>query len=84
MGLSASDRKEIEEIVRVVFAQEFRKITPEITAGFVEAIDWYTENLAAIFEALDKKHELIAGEFREKIMQMMETPAHKRVDGFKR
>lgn len=84
MSLSASDRKEIEEIVRIVFRQEFQSVSKDIAAGCVEAIDWYTDNLAQIFESLNTKNEKVYGEFREKILRMMETPAEKRVEGFKR
>jgi hypothetical protein len=83
MSLNASERREIEEIVRVVVRSEFQRMAKDISTGFAEAIDWYTENVATIMLSGNDKNEAWAAEMRAKIERMYaEAPQRKAVSGF--
>lgn len=85
MALTSAERKEIEEIVRTVFVTEWRNVSYEITAGFVEAIDWYSNNLAQIMEEQNAKSSTWVEQMKAKIeAKVAERRQSNPVSGFGR
>jgi hypothetical protein len=80
MSLSHSERKELEELVDMVLSVRLRQMQEGIVKGFVEALDWYSDNLANIFEARNKTLDT---EFKAFMERFREKPLKETAVGFK-
>lgn len=75
MSLSNAERLEITEIVDTVFRVHFDQLKKEIIGGYIEVMDWYTDNLAKLLMAQNAEYEKL-------IARMREAPNRPTVKGF--
>lgn len=81
MSLNDSDRRDIAEVLNVVLEAQLQAMSDGIVKGFVEAIDWYTDNLAKL---LEKQNGEATKRWNEERERWMKENGKIPVGGFKR